>query len=131
MKYANTALRFGIVGFANTLLDFAIFMALVNGLMFSVLCANVIAFLVAVTNSFILNRFWTFANTNGYSLNLKFAYFRFLLVNSVGLALGTAVIYLLLPYMALELAKILSVCASFIWNYSSSKHFVFMSNNKT
>jgi putative flippase GtrA len=131
MRPNGTALRFGIVGVANTLLDFAVFMALVHGLMLIILWANVIAFLVAVTNSFLLNRYWTFRNISGYSLKLGPAYLRFLAVNSVGMALGTAVIYLLLPFMAIEPAKVVSVGASLVWNYFGSRYFVFMSNNKT
>lgn len=130
MQLSKTALRFGTIGIVNTILDFSIFMVLVHGLYLPILWSNIIAFIIAVTNSFILNRSWTFSNPAGYSLNFKSGYLRFLIGNSIGMALGTLLIYLLMPYMNVEPAKICSVGASLIWNYFYAKYFVFLSKNK-
>lgn len=128
MKH-STALRFGVVGVVNTLLDFAIFVSLVRGLDMLAIWANVIAFLIAVTNSFVLNRHWTFSAVRGHVLPLLPAYLRFVAVNAVGIILSTIVIYLLLPFMPVELAKLVSVIASLVWNYFGSRHLVFMAKN--
>jgi putative flippase GtrA len=122
---AHTALRFGIVGIANTFLDFVVFLLLVRGLSMEPLWANLTAFFMAVTNSFLLNRHWTFAVTIEKDQQLFLIYLRYIAVNSVGLALGTSLIYLLLPWMSVELAKVASVLVTFLWNYFGSRYLVF------
>ncbi len=121
----NTALRFGIVGIANTFLDFVVFVLFVRGLIMEPLWANLLAFFVAVTNSFLLNRWWTFSATIEKHQPLFLIYLRYISVNSVGLALGTSLIYFLLPWMSVESAKASSILVTFLWNYFGSRYLVF------
>jgi putative flippase GtrA len=52
--------RFGLVGGLNTLVDFVVFAALHVGLGTPLVLANVLAWLVAMTNSYVLNTRFTF-----------------------------------------------------------------------
>lgn len=54
--------RFAISGVINTAVDFAVFALLLAGTALGVLGANLLAFAAAVGCSFLLNRFWTFAD---------------------------------------------------------------------
>ncbi|MGE0748855.1 MAG: GtrA family protein, partial [Rhodospirillales bacterium] len=57
--------RFATVGLVNLAIDMAIFSALHFGLGVALIPANTVAFVVAVTNSFFMNRQWTFADRRG------------------------------------------------------------------
>ena len=55
--------RFSIVGVLNTLVDLAVFMLLVKLLSVPLVPANLLAFAVALANSYVLNRLWTFRDS--------------------------------------------------------------------
>ncbi len=116
-------LRFGLVGIVNTAVDFVIFVLLYRGTGLDPLLCNVIAFLVAVTNSYFLNHHWTFRRS-GSTVSL-IAYVRFAALNAGGLVIGTLAILLLGRFMPLELAKLLAAGLTLIWNYACSRLFVF------
>jgi len=52
--------RFGLVGGVGFVVNLAVYALLVRGFAVVYLAANVVAWLVAVTNNFVLNRHWTF-----------------------------------------------------------------------
>jgi putative flippase GtrA len=116
-------LRFSLVGVVNTFIDFAVFVLLYRLTDIDPLLCNGIAFLVAVTNSYLMNHHWTFRDT-GSTLSFK-AYIRFVVLNTGGLLIGTLAIVLLGEYMPLELAKLIAAGLTLIWNYTCSKMFVF------
>lgn len=116
-------LRFGLVGVVNTFVDFVVFVLLYRLTDIDPLLCNGIAFLVAVTNSYLMNHHWTFRDT-GSTLSFK-AYIRFVVLNTGGLLIGTLAIVLLGEYMPLELAKLIAAGLTLIWNYTCSKMFVF------
>ena len=123
-EVVGEALRFIIVGVMNTLIDFAIFFALVLGFDLHVALANVIAFSVAVINSFFMNKYWSFRNRNstlrsGQQLPL------FVAVNLGGMALSTATVWSLAGVIPLVLAKVLATVVSFAWNFVGSRQLVY------
>ncbi len=116
-------IRFGLVGVVNTAVDLGVFALLYRAAELEPLLANGIAFFIAVTNSYLLNHYWTFkqpGNTISFS-----AYVRFVAVNIGGLLLGTLAILMLGKFMPMELAKLIAAGVTFLWNYTSSKLFVF------
>ena len=115
-------IRFGLVGVINTAVDFAVFVLLYRLADFDPLLANALAFLVAVTNSYLMNHHWTFQTGEDVSFS---AYIRFVVLNAGGLVIGTLTIVLLEGTMPLEFAKIIAAFLTLIWNYTSSKLFVF------
>jgi putative flippase GtrA len=58
-------LRFGIVGGIGFVVNIVVYAALVKGVGLEYHLASAIAWLVAVTNNFILNRHWTFDASEG------------------------------------------------------------------
>ena len=83
LQHINGLFRFGAVGVVNTVVDFSVFAMLALGFDFNLLVANVIAYLVAVTNSFVLNHRFTFKD-HGLRSVLA-AYVRFVAVNESGI----------------------------------------------
>ena len=116
-------IRFGLVGIINTAVDLGVFTLLYRGVDLDPLVANVIAFFLAVTNSYLLNHHWTFRRPdNAMSFS---AYVRFVALNAGGLLIGTLAILLLGKYMPLEFAKLIAAGLTLLWNFTSSKLFVF------
>lgn len=116
-------IRFSLVGVINTAVDFVVFVLLYRLTDIDPLICNGIAFLVAVTNSYLLNHRWTFRKSDS-TLSFK-AYIRFVAFNAGGLLIGSLAILLLGKYMPLEIAKLIAAGFTLIWNYACSKMFVF------
>lgn len=117
-------LKFGLVGVTNTAFDFAIFVLLLQFFSWGMIAANAAAYLFAVTNSFLLNRIWTFGDVAVKELSLL-SYARFVVINSFGLFIGTGLIYLLSSLVPIVLAKLMSAPIVLIWNYLGARYFVF------
>jgi putative flippase GtrA len=116
-------LRFGMVGVVNTFIDFVVFVLFYRLTEIDPLLCNGIAFMVAVTNSYLLNHYWTFRDS-GSTLSLK-SYIRFVALNAGGLLIGTIAILLLEGVLPLEVVKLIAAGFTLIWNYTCSKLFVF------
>ncbi|MDP3986391.1 MAG: GtrA family protein [Candidatus Veblenbacteria bacterium] len=87
--------RFAVVGLGNALVDFVVYIALTRGLAWwqeHFLLANAVAFLLANINSFIWNRWWTFAARQGSPLR------------QYGEFLGVSLVYLFFIQLGLWLA---------------------------
>jgi putative flippase GtrA len=120
-------LRFGLVGLINTAVDMGVFILAYRGFQLDPLLANALAFLVAVTNSYLLNHFWTFQRADS-PVSLS-AYSRFLLLNTGGLLIGSLAILLLGRFIMAELAKLAASVLTLLWNYSTSRWLVFNARN--
>ena len=129
-------LKFGSVGVLNTLVDYAVFNALVLGAGMSVVPANLISYSTGIANSWFWNKRWTFADRPMRYPRLALP--MFVVVNLVGLALNTgAVIGLqalgthlgvgeMMPEAVyLNIYKTLAIAVSYTWNYLAIKHLVF------
>lgn len=123
MSRLGEFVRFGLVGVLNTAIDLGSFSLLYRLAGLEPLLANGIAFLIAVSNSYWLNRRWTFRQQHevrGFA-----AYSRYVLLNIGGLIIGTLAIVLLSRFMIPELAKVIASLLTLIWNFASSKYFIF------
>lgn len=117
-------IKFGLVGFLNTAVDFLIFTLLTMAFSLNSTISHVISYSCGVINSFYFNRFWTFQQ-KGRSHPTEFG--KFVLVNLVSLGLSTLVLNLLETKagLSLYLAKIGAVLCSMAVNYVGSKLIVF------
>lgn len=141
------AIAFGLVGVVNTVVDYCVFLiaravfdssaaALATFASFSALCkcggaamfsliaANTISWIVAVTGSYVMNSFVTFAAETGGKLRWR-AYFTFVGSGIAGWIANTAVLLVLAEVLLLPvfIAKAGAILASFVVNFSLS-HFV-------
>lgn len=116
--------RFSLVGVLNTGVDLAAFYVLFSLVGLPLIAANLLAFLVALANSFVFNRFWTFGSR--FSGSLLAGALRFCLGNLLGALLGTGALWALhaLGFEVMA-AKLLSIGVSMIWNYLFMRTFVF------
>ena len=115
--------RFGIVGLINSGVDAGIFFLALGTVTDSLVVANVIAWIVAVTSSYVLNTRFTFAE---HAKPFSFSdYLVFTLTQIGGFVANTGMLVIAAPYMPLLAAKILGILAGFLVNFTLARVVVF------
>jgi putative flippase GtrA len=138
------AVSFAAIGVINALVDLGVFLLTLRylGSLSSVLVAvtwlsqisgfsagdialvvaNGIAWLVAVTGSYVMNSYVTFAKESGRKLTWR-AYLAFAASGVLGWIANTATLLIASRFLPVVTAKILAIGAGFVVNFSMS-HFV-------
>lgn len=116
--------RFGVVGVIGIFIDFSITWLLKEKLRINKFLANATGFSIAVFSNYMLNRVWTFENSNP-DISTQFLVFG--IVSLVGLVLNTSIIYILNKKKGLNfyLGKILAIAIVFIWNFFANSFITF------
>lgn len=116
-------LKFGLVGGSGYLINLAVF-AILAGLGVHHVLAAIGAFCVAVTNNFVLNRYWTFGPGEGPA---HFQAARFFTVSLASLGLNIAVLELLISsHTTGELAaQAIAVAVAMPFNFLGNKLWTF------
>lgn len=117
-------IKFCMVGVCNTVLDFLSYILLTRVFGIFYLLANVFSFIISSTNSYFLNRHFTF---KGRGEKKKKEYLKFMGVMLVGLALGQGVLFVSVHFLGLNdlFGKVIGVVVGIFWNYFGSKRVVF------
>ena len=123
------ATNFALVGVVNFAVDFAVFSFAYYWLGLNVIAANIAAWVVAVTSSYVLNTLITFAAESGRRLRFK-DYVAFALSQTGGFIANTAVVFICSHFMHVLLGKVLAIAASFLVNFSLSHFVVFRKRTK-
>ena len=116
------AISFAIVGLVNSAVDLGVFSLAYYHFERPIILANVIAWSVAVSGSYVMNTLTTFARESGRKLSLA-AYFGFALSQVAGLVANTTTVFVASYFMPVLAGKVLAIAASFLVNFSLS-HFV-------
>ncbi len=121
---ALKAVSFAMVGLVNSAVDFGVFAFAYYYLLLPIVVANSMAWVVAVTGSYVLNSTITFAAESGRRLALKH-YFGFAFSQFAGFLANTATVWCLvtLAHVPAWAAKVAAILVSFAVNFSLS-HFV-------
>jgi putative flippase GtrA len=119
---ALKAASFALVGVINTAVDFSVFWSTVTYLHWPLVPANMLAWLVAVTFSYVMNSFITFGPESGRTLRWR-DYATFAASGVAGMVASTATLFALSYIFPLLAAKLVSILVSFAVNFSLS-HFV-------
>lgn len=113
------AIRFGLVGLLNTLVDVATF-ALLIALSLPALAANVGAWLVAISASYAMNSRWSFERDQ--QLREGWSILRFVGLGAlVSLGISSGAILALAPVVGLWPAKILGVAVAAVLNFIAAR----------
>ncbi len=115
--------KFGLVGVVNTVIDMGVFVVLQRFLHVPYLIANIFAFATAATNSYVLNRRWTFRST---APDWHREMVQFFTVTIVGFLCNEGLLYLLVAHAHLPpvVAKILAV-VTVVWNFLANRLWTF------
>ena len=118
------AASFAMVGVVNTLIDYSVFLSAYYLIQLPLIPANVLAWLVAVSGSYVMNCFITFAAESGRQLRWR-AYGAFVASGVVGVIANTTVLVVASRWLPVPVAKLLAIAASFAVNFSLSHFLVF------
>lgn len=139
------AVSFGLVGVVNAAVDFGVFFLALDGLSqlpkvvelasalsqkcnclntetWIIVPANVIAWLVAVSGSYVMNSYTTFAAESGRKLTWR-AYATFVASGIAGVIANTTTVLIAVQMLATWIAKLIAILVGFVVNFSLS-HFV-------
>ncbi len=129
--------KFILVGGLNFLID----MGVLNFLIFSTgISTGIIqsgfkslSFLVAVINSYVWNRYWTFKKETQESISQEF--FQFFIISIIGFSINVGIDYILVntvsPFKEIplktwaQLSALLATLVSLVWNFLGYKFIVF------
>ena len=116
--------KFGLVGGSGYLINLAVFAVLVGNLGLHHTLAALGAFAIAVTNNFLLNRYWTFTAGDGHA---GFQAMRFFVVSLGSLAINLMALEVLLDGTGLgELyAQAIAVAIAMPFNFLGNKLWTF------
>lgn len=118
--------KFGIVGWINVAIDFGFLnlLVIVGGL--SPLVAGLLSTAMALTNSYLLNRAWTFRGFKGPD-ERGVEFLSFLAVNGTGGTANWIIFAGLFTFFGLNynIAKAIAILITTFWNFFGSKRFVF------
>jgi putative flippase GtrA len=131
-KFLHEALKFGAVGGVNTVLNYALFNALVLTVLDDgQLKATVIATIVATTSSYFMNRHWTFRDRPKSAVRREYLLFFFF--NAAGLMIELGVLAVakygldIHGLLALNLVKTVGLVLGMTFRFWSYRTFVFRS----
>ena len=127
---ALKAVSFAIIGVVNFAVDFGVFSLAYFYLALPIIAANVIAWIVAVSGSYVMNSLITFAAESGRRLRFK-DYVTFATSQTGGLIANTAVVFVASYFMPVLLGKLLAIGASFLVNFCLSHYVVFRRSGNT
>ncbi len=123
------AASFAMVGVVNTFIDLGIFLAAYNLLKLPLIPANVLAWLVAVSGSYVMNSIITFAAESGRQLRWR-AYGAFVVSGVAGVITNTAILVVASYWLPVLAAKLLAIAVSFVVNFSLSHFVVFRTRER-
>ena len=116
------AASFAVIGVVNTLVDLCVFLVAYQVFNVPLIPANVLAWLVAVSGSYVMNSSITLAAESGGRLAWR-PYGTFVASGIVGVLANTATLVIASYWIPVLAAKLLAIVASFVVNFSLS-HFV-------
>lgn len=116
--------HFALIGVGNTLVDFSVFTIAYKVFGLPIVASNVVAWMVAVSCSYVLNTFITFRVESGRRLRFR-DYMTFAASGVLGMVMTTAVLLLLSLYLHVLLAKAVSILVGFAVNFTMSNLVVF------
>lgn len=127
MKIKNNDLvrfiKFSIVGVGNTIINWTIFFIL-NFCGVYYILSNVVAYIIAMINSYLWNSLWVFKYGGGLKINTSIKFF---ILNLIGLTVNTTSMYVLVDIFNFKkgIALIFASIIVVIMNYVINKMWVF------
>ena len=116
------AVSFALVGVVNTGVDFTVFSLAYFYFGFPIVGANITSWVIAVSGSYVMNSFFTFAAESGRRLRWK-DYGKFVSSQIGGLIANTATVFIASYFFPVLVSKVIAIGATFLVNFSLS-HFV-------
>lgn len=119
-------ISFAVIGLGNTLIDLGVFTLAYQVFALTLVPANVLAWFVAVSVSYVMNSMITFRAESGRQLRAK-DYLSFVASGIFGVITATTTLVVLSNFMPVYAAKLASIMVAFVVNFAMSHFVVFRS----
>lgn len=122
--WVKELVSFGIIGSIGMVIDFGLTFLLREKARMNEYAANAIGFLLAVTNNYFFNKFFTFHDFTPLSLK---QFSMFLLISIIGLSLNSLFLFLLQRLFKIKFywAKLFATGLVFMWNFIVNSFITF------
>tara|TARA_R110001599_G_scaffold115567_1_gene282380 strand:+ start:4281 stop:4667 length:387 start_codon:yes stop_codon:yes gene_type:complete len=119
-------LKFSAVGLSGLVIDFCITFLVKEKLRLNKYFANSLGFVFAASSNYLLNKTWTFQDTNPDAVT---QFSKYILIAIIGLIINNLIIYLLVnkKKMTFYWAKLVAIGIVVIWNFIANYNFTFVS----
>lgn len=115
--------KFCTAGLLSAVIDFGILAILVEVFDVAILPANAISFCLAATNSYFINKYWTF---NDLSREHAKQFSKFFLISTIGLGLNSLLMWIAVSFgIWYFAAKAVIVVIVAFWNYFANHIWTF------
>lgn len=120
-------LKFSAVGLSGLAIDFCITFLTKEKLRLNKYFANSLGFVFAATSNYLLNKTWTFQDTNPYAVT---QFSKYILIALIGLVINNLIIYLLVNKKEISFywAKLVAIAIVVLWNFIANYNFTFVTN---
>jgi len=118
-------IKFAIVGSIGAVINLSILYCLTELFNFYYIFSEIVAFTVAVTNNYILNKLWTFKRKLEEEFILK--YFEYVFINLISLALNLCLLFTLVESFEVWYlyAEVVATGGGFLINFCGNKFWTF------
>lgn len=117
---AAQVVMFGMVGVVNLAVDFGVFLLALRFVTTSLVVANLLAWLIAVSGSYVLNTVLTFARQTGRRLGAR-AYLTFAASQVLGFIANTATLVIAATVLPVIGAKAVATLVGFVVNFTLAR----------
>lgn len=130
--YIKQFVKFAIIGAGNTFLHLGVYLGLTRSSEYwneHYLWANLVAFVVSASSSYILNKNWTFKDK---SKRIHIQYPKFIAVSSIGLLINETILYLLVTHFEFYdlIAMAIAIGVVLFWNFVINRLWTFRPQEK-
>ena len=117
-------LKFGVVGVSGMIVDFGLTYFFKEIVKIQKFIANAIGFIAAASLNFLLNRIWTFNNSDP---QITIQFIKFFIISTIGLGINTLILYTLTKKynMNFYLSKLFAIGVVVLWNFILNFMFTF------
>ena len=120
-KLSKEFVKFAFVGVINTLINMGVLYILVNYFSVYYMVAAILAFLVAVTNSFIMNTLWTFKSDIADKTHSKLS--KFFLISTIAALFNLLFLYIFTEFLGIwyMLSQLFAIVLTLLINFIGNK----------
>ncbi len=124
--------KFCVVGATGVPMNLTVLYSLVEWVHLWYILSAAIAFCVAVTSNYILNKIWTFRDKTTKKAAVVGSYLKFISVSLVGLGINLTILFTLVDFFHIWyiFSQLIGILGAALWNYWGSKTWAFKHSEK-